>query len=337
MARSKTIKETATEWLAYHSPNVKESTAARYGWLIRCTIVPLVGSEPVASFDHLALQNFANRLPAFQPGLRGRRRADFQHYSLCTVRSALQVLKAVLRYAALAGYCRPLASYHVNMPRTADYYEQGRLKTLPAAQARRLMAEIREVILKPEEGSDTRKAAIRRERRYALGVTLALRAGLRIGEVAGLNYEDFDPTGPTIEVKRCVESHFTNGHTVVKVQPPKTLASRRVIPIDNDVADLLKRYMPKSGYLIPGAAGKALPSVRALSNWFCEWRRHHHYTKITFHGLRHTYATMLVAAGADAKLVSQLLGHSDVAITMRLYVHPDEESKRAAIERLKWE
>lgn len=55
--------------------------------------------------------------------------------------------------------------------------------------------------------------------------------------------------------------------------------------------------------------------------------------KINFHGLRHTYATLLVESGGDIKTISTLLGHSKVSLTLDLYVHPSIDSKRKAVNK----
>lgn len=53
-----------------------------------------------------------------------------------------------------------------------------------------------------------------------------------------------------------------------------------------------------------------------------------------FHALRHTFATNCISSGADAKSVSEILGHSNVNITLNRYVHPNLETKRSAINSI---
>ncbi len=55
---------------------------------------------------------------------------------------------------------------------------------------------------------------------------------------------------------------------------------------------------------------------------------------VTFHGLRHTYATRLVEAGCDYKTISELLGHADINTTFRTYVHSDIGKKRHFVEKV---
>ena len=55
---------------------------------------------------------------------------------------------------------------------------------------------------------------------------------------------------------------------------------------------------------------------------------------LTFHALRHTFATRCIECGCDYKSLSELLGHSNVSITMNIYVHPQMELKRKCVELL---
>jgi integrase len=58
------------------------------------------------------------------------------------------------------------------------------------------------------------------------------------------------------------------------------------------------------------------------------------YKGVTFHCLRHTFATRLIEQGVDVKTVSQLLGHTDVKITLNRYVHSTDDTKKQAIDKL---
>ena len=58
------------------------------------------------------------------------------------------------------------------------------------------------------------------------------------------------------------------------------------------------------------------------------------YKGVTFHGIRHSFATRLIEQGVDVKTVSQLLGHTDVKITLNRYVHSTNDTKKDAINKL---
>jgi integrase len=128
---------------------------------------------------------------------------------------------------------------------------------------------------------------------------------------------------------------YDAGAYVTRLGPAKTRESEREIPLSPEHAALLNEHAPP-GFLIPGAPRSGVPDKRGLSCWFTRLMRLMGYKDVTFHALRHTFATRLLDAGVDIKTVSELLGHQDVGTTMRIYLHPDEASKARAIARLDW-
>ena len=92
------------------------------------------------------------------------------------------------------------------------------------------------------------------------------------------------------------------------------------------------KRMSKSKYVTTKTNGKDLHS---RGSWDEMLENYIKTLQITFtaHQLRHTYASMLYAAGVDVKTASELLGHSDIEITMRIYTHLTEQGKRLSIEK----
>lgn len=71
-----------------------------------------------------------------------------------------------------------------------------------------------------------------------------------------------------------------------------------------------------------------------LSSWFREFLERHNLPKMTFHGLRHTAATLLIGKGVQDLTVSALLGHSDPGTTKRIYAKSLKSAERAAAEMM---
>lgn len=88
-------------------------------------------------------------------------------------------------------------------------------------------------------------------------------------------------------------------------------------------------------YLFPSPSGGASTNTnfRARSGWMGP-TRHAGVAKATTHDLRHTAASLLIAAGADVKAVQSILGHPAPTMTMDLYRHPFSEATWEAMERL---
>lgn len=173
---------------------------------------------------------------------------------------------------------------------------------------------------------------LRRPDRTGVGVLLTAYTGLRLGELCGLQWQDVDVGAGLLHIQRTVERIAqAGGGTCLAVQTPKTENSDRWIPIPQEMLRVLDVSNRKpDAYLLTG--GEALPDPRT-----CQYRYKALLNRCgvgyrNFHALRHTYATRCIEQGVDAKSVSELLGHSDVRTTLRLYVHSSMEYKRKAVE-----
>ena len=154
-------------------------------------------------------------------------------------------------------------------------------------------------------------------------VVLALSYGLRRGEVLGLKGSDYDPDTGALHIQR-TKNYVKN--TVVET-PCKTRNGRRFILLASEHKKFFEElradeYLIKySQYVLNTSFSKLVKSVGLPG--------------FRFHDLRHTYATMMMKNGVSPKIVSNILGHSDVSVTLDIYSHPDIESQRLCLEVLK--
>lgn len=153
---------------------------------------------------------------------------------------------------------------------------------------------------------------------YARGVWTALKTGLRVGEVCALRACDVRVLSQEIHVGGTV---VEIGGTWRKSSPKSDKSTRNVALTMADFQEVCSwRGHNAASPLISADGSWMRPS--GLSGWFRELRdRLGLDSELTFHSLRHTYATTLLMAGADPKSVSEQMGHSDVAITLRIYGH----------------
>ena len=180
---------------------------------------------------------------------------------------------------------------------------------------------------------------------------IALHCGLRVGEICGIRWREYDAERRTIHV---VEAIGSDGGDYSK--RPKTLAGTRDVPVPEALARTLearraemRRQLQEAGvepsaeefgalYVIGYPDGRHYSPTRvsrefkglaeALDLVGSRGRR------MTMHGLRDSYATLAIAAGADVRSVSGVLGHSSPAITMNVYADALPEGKRRASELL---
>lgn len=158
-------------------------------------------------------------------------------------------------------------------------------------------------------------------------VLLAGTTGLRAGEICGLKWKDLDHENKTMRIQRAKD--FDN---TLKV--PKTKASKRMIHLMDWVVEDLKKHQlsQKSKRLQFGKAyiksdfvctlddGTPI-STNYLTKTFPRKIKQHNFSKIRFHDLRHSFATISLANGVHPKVVQEILGHSNIQVTLSTYSH----------------
>lgn len=169
------------------------------------------------------------------------------------------------------------------------------------------------------------------DQEYVLpAVLLSLHYGLRRGEVLGLKWSDISKGS----FKVCRTMTYINNRFVITT--PKNGKFRSIMLSDDDYKYLLafhrRTVANREGYLIRKADGS---SPTQLSVTFKKFIRQNKLTDIRYHDLRHTYATYMLRHGVHPKIVSSVLGHSSIDITLDLYSHADISMQAACLEVFK--
>lgn len=170
-----------------------------------------------------------------------------------------------------------------------------------------------------------------------------LRTGMRNGEMRGLKYTDIDKKAKVIHVQRTLKLIEGVGYME---DTPKTIASRRDIPLTGDIIYLLDaqrkywgfkvekmdRYLfcnedgePLSRERVQGEIDRVIRRIRAAGSEF---------DRITPHVFRHTFATRAIEAGMKPQVLKTILGHSSLAMTMDLYSHVMPDTKGEEMEKI---
>ena len=177
---------------------------------------------------------------------------------------------------------------------------------------------------------------------------LAILTGMRRSELCGLKWDSIDLEAGKLMVVRTLQRIYGIG--LVEGQP-KTAKSRRSIALSPNAVRLLQQIKKRqlesrlavgpvwqnTGYVFTQADGRPV-DPDAVTHDFQAVVRKSELPHLTLHGLRHAHATELLSAGIHPKIVSERLGHSNIAITMDTYSHvlPDmqEAAAQAIDERL---
>jgi integrase len=186
--------------------------------------------------------------------------------------------------------------------------EWGRATEHPGAKVKLLREDNKlERILTPEEQQQLLAACTDHSRPF---VVTALHTGMRLGEILNLTWEQVD-----FERGYLTVTHTKNGKS-------------RKIPMNPTLTATLKAGTKTGPYVFGGQK-----PYGAIKTAFQAALRRAGISRCRFHDLRHTFASSLVAAGVDLVTVKELLGHSEIAMTMR-YSHPTPENKRRAVNLL---
>jgi integrase len=191
---------------------------------------------------------------------------------------------------------------------------------LPAARGRR------ERVASPSEAAAL-VAALRIEDRALWGC--AFYAGLRRGELRALLWNDVDLADGLIRVERSMSGH---GET----HDPKSRAGRRGVPIVAALRDLLVEHKlvtrRDTGLVFGSSATQPFTPTAVRKRALTAWRRAE-LEPIGLHECRHTFASLLIAAGVNAKAITAYLGHASIQTTFDLYGHlmPGSEDEAVAL------
>lgn len=167
-----------------------------------------------------------------------------------------------------------------------------------------------------------------------LGIYICFFTGIRLGEICSLKWTDIDLKAKVMYINTTVLRIAVEGgdtKTALLETEPKSSSSKRKIPIPERLLKVMHVFKDEGIYVL--AANKPMEPRRYENIWKdCLKRAGIPYRN--FHCLRHTFATNCVESGIDAKSLSEILGHSDVRITLNRYVHPSMETKKNQMEHM---
>lgn len=300
---NKTFKEIVVLWQADKKQYVKRSTYSAYSLLVNNHLLPAFAD--VYDVTEEMVQSFV--LTKLELGLGQK-----------SVKDILIVLKMILRFAVKQGFM-PHREIDVKFPTERDRQD---LEVLNRSSQKRIMEYVQ-----------THFTFMN------LGIYICLCAGLRIGEVCALVWDDIDVENGVINVSKTIQRIYViedgKKHTEVIIDTPKSKNSIREIPIAKDLLKMirpLKKIVNSNYYVLTNSAQPTEP--RTYRNYYKRLMNQLNMPKLKFHGLRHSFATRCIESHCDYKTVSVLLGHSNISTTLNLYVHPNMEQKKKCVEQM---
>ncbi len=303
MNEQKQISEVIELWKTNKKQYVKKSSFSAYTLLVENHLLPTFGSK--YSIEETEVQAFV--FQKLKAGLSQK-----------TIKDILIVLKMILKFGAKHKWL-VYTPFDIQFPTEREKHN---IEVLTKTDQRKIMNYIQEHFTFRN-----------------LGVYICLSSGMRIGEVCALTWEDIDTDNGVISVNRTIQRIYViedgSRKTELILDTPKTKNSIREIPISKDLLRILKPFkkiVNPSFFVLTNDAKPTEP--RTYRSYYKNLMRELKMPELKFHGLRHSFATRCIESNCDYKTVSVLLGHSNISTTLNLYVHPNMEQKKKAIEQM---
>lgn len=312
--QKETVEEYVSRYIQGKVNSVERSTLSGYQVLLRRQIAPFIGSFPIDDLTPDIVQEWINNLSS--------------DYNPITVKKAFTLLKSAMTQAVERDRLAKNPTRTVNPPK------------LPSKKPNALTEHDRATVI-----SLLSTPFISAE---MLGVKIALYTGMREGEICGLKWKNVDLEARTIYVEEAI-GRDNRGYYI---KDPKTGGSKRTVHFPKDLCDNLcsrlidakrdsiTRNIPfnEDCYVLCNVGESFMRPKRLWRKWRSIAEALEltgtQNKQLTFHDLRHSYATTAIASGIDIKTVSSSMGHANAAMTLNIYASADPEAQRRAAEKL---
>ncbi|MEU0990728.1 site-specific integrase [Streptomyces sp. NPDC005953] len=337
-----TSKMTLSEFLAYWltdiaQPKVRKTTYVNYASLVRNYITPEFGRKKISRLTARDIRAFLAKTAATcQCCAQGKDIARPEHKRRCcalkacckklpsdrTVRFLLVILRAALQHAVREDELPRNVARNVEL----SMGTKREIEPLTTAEGRQLLSAAR-------------------ENRLWAAYELAVRIGLRRGELLGLRWSDVDLHTGVLTVRQALQR--VGGELLIV--PPKTQRSARRVALPSECVTALRaqRAQQIADRKATGDAWKGTAhglvfttrngtpiEPRNLNRSFEALSIRAKIRRVRFHDLRHTCASLLHEQGADARMIMEVLGHSSIRVTMDIYTFVRLDSQRSAFDRV---
>lgn len=332
-----TLNEFSKIWMEeYGKVQLQETTTNSYQIALDSNILPALGHMKLSKIKPMNILTFLNSL--LKDGVRKDGKSG--GYSDRTIRYQWQILSSMFQQAVYWQVLLDNPCSRVKVPKNkkpSDYtYINDKIDFFNENQVSVLLELIKDEPMK-----------------FQVAVHIALLCGLRHGEILGLTWNDIDTVNKTMNVNK---ARYRSEKEGMKTKMPKSASSIRRVGMPVVLVNLLNQYKlyqngqkakcgdawsadwDKNPWLMTQWNGEGM-HYHTLSHWLTKTIKRHNkrimddksltmldkkakwLPVLSFHKLRHTSATLLIAGNQDIKSVSMRLGHSTPSITMNVYAH----------------
>ena len=283
-------------WLEkYAKLSIKPRSYNKYEAFITLHINPILGNIPITEITSNMLQDFI-----LQKLENGNLKTN-KPLSVNTVFGIVSVLKQAFKLALTLDLIPKDPTVAIKLPQQ----QEKEIQALTRDEQKR----IEEYCLKQTKNN-------------YIGIIICLYTGIRLGELLALTWDDIDFEKKFLYIKKTAYKLKINGKNQMVIDKPKTKKSNRIIPLPDKLINLLQLSKNKStsDYILSTKTNNMV-DIRSYQRTFESILNKCGIKHYNFHCLRHTFATRALELGMDIKTLSEILGHTNVAITLNRYAH----------------
>lgn len=304
-----------SEWLnfwleTYKKGQVKPTTYDAYTGAIDRYLKPLLGDTLIVKLTPIAVQKFVNEL-----GNKGMSTAYIKKIMLVLSQAYDKAIELDKLYK------NPCSNI-----------------TIPKKEERKAVA------FSPDEQQRFLTYCTNAESTYHNMFIFAFNTGMRLGEIQALTWDDYDAKAGTISVTKTLVTVSNRDENAPKKQTtlleptPKTKSGIRKIPLNISATQAIKNQQEHnnidSPFIFYSAVGTPVQKRNIYRSFNDIVKSAGITSDVTFHSMRHSFATRLIEKGADIKTISELLGHKSIKVTLDIYSHISNDMKLKAVELL---
>ena len=297
------FSDEANCWLLFKKATIKSSTYYRYKYIIEKYILPFFKSKSIYDFINYDFSDYIEHLTTF--------------LTTKTIKDVIMVFKSALKY--------------IKRKYGIDYKLD--LISIPKYEKNEIQ------ILKESEKNRLENYCLESNNLKYLGILICLNTGLRLGEICALKWNNINLKEKLISVNKTIQRVYKGKmNTSIEIASPKTKKSIRKIPISKKLYEQLNKLKKENHYtgeeyFLTGSNEKFI-DPRTYQRVFKKCLDNCNINDYNFHILRHTFASNCISIGMDIKSLSEILGHSDVKMTLNLYVHSSYNIQKKFLDKL---
>lgn len=297
------LKDVAEEWKKYAKKNLSLQTFERYESILKLSIIPKLGNMKISKIKTLHLQQYINDLVD-----EGKAYGTVGNHYFCLKSILTQAVRwQLIPMNPILGIIKPKKEH-----KELNVWDIGTVKEF---------------------------LSIIEDKPYYIAFLIALTTGMRQGEICALRWENYNEVEGIITITHSMQRNK-------ELKAPKTGKKRKIVLMEETKAALkrqkirqteLKLLLPdeykKTGFICTNPSGEPY-NPKTLLATFKNVINKHNLPQIRFHDLRHTYATIALQNDVNPKIVSEILGHSKITMTLDLYSHVLPEMQKEATNKM---